>query len=196
VPRASESGGRMLLLVLVLSLLAAPAEYVAHESGHHLMARFFGADATLHFDRVTLAPGTDLSRMQRLLFVAAGPAVDAVVGLVGLFFLIRRYSPVALVFAIWLARPLQFLPQLLGLDIPAFALADGLAGTDEGQIAAALGVSPLAFIWAEMAVVAPLLALIVLRLPSTRRLAILSVLSIGVLVGWASWLAWGPYVLP
>jgi hypothetical protein len=186
----------MLLLLFVLSLLAAPVEYVAHESGHYLMARFFGADATLHFDRVTLEPGTDFTRAQRLLFVAAGPAVDAVVGLIGLSLLMRRYTPVALVLAIWLARPLQFLPQLLRLDIPAFALADGLAGTDEGQLAAALGVSPLAFIWAEMVVAAPLLALIVLRLPRTRRLAILSVLSSGVLVGWASWLAWGPTILP
>lgn len=196
VQRRSELGAGMLVVLLVLSLLAAPVEYVAHEGGHYLMARFFGAGATLHFDRVTLDPGSELSQVQRLLFVAAGPAVDAVVGVIGLLLLLRRYTPVALVLAIWLARPLQFLPQLLGLDVSAFALMGGLADTDEGRIAATLGISPRAFIWAELAVATPLLALIVLGLPATRRLAILSVLSIGVLVGWAGWLAWGPHILP
>jgi len=186
----------MLVLLFMLSLLAAPVEYVAHEGGHYLAARLFGADATLHFDRVTLDRGARLSDTERLLFVAAGPAIDGIVGVTGLLLLVQRYTPLRLVLAIWLARPLQFLPPLLGVDLPLFALAGGLADTDEGQIATTLGLSPRAFIWAELALAAPLLALIVLRLPATRRLAILSVLSIGVMAGWAGWLAWGPLVLP
>lgn len=196
MPRGSETGGRMLALLFMLSLLAAPIEYVAHEGGHYLAARFLGADATLHFDRVTLDPGARLSDKERLLFVAAGPAIDGIVGLTGLLLLVQRYTPLRLVLAIWLARPLQFLPPLLGVDLPIFAVAGGLAATDEGQIATALGLSPRGLIWAELAVAVPLLALIVFVLPPTRRLAIVSVLLIGVMAGWAGWLAWGPLVLP
>lgn len=186
----------MLALLFLLALLAAPVEYVAHEGGHYLAARYLGVDATLHFDRVTLAPGPELSARERLLFIGAGPAVDGIVGLTGLLLLLWRYTPLRLVLAIWLARPLQFLPPLLDIDVPLFALGGGFAGTDEGQIAAALGFSPRQALWLEMAVAAPLLALIVFRLPAGRRLAILAVLTIGVAAGWVGWLTWGPRILP
>jgi hypothetical protein len=70
-------------------------------------ARTFGAHPTLHFDHVAL-DATHLDSMQHLLFTAAGPVPDWVVGIGGLVFLARRYTPLALVLAISIARPLQY----------------------------------------------------------------------------------------
>src|SRR5262245_3126771 len=125
----------MLALLFVLAVLSAPVEYVTHEGAHYVAARLFGAKATLHFDRVLLQPGSQLSELQTLVFTAAGPAVDWIVGLAALALLLRRFTPMRLVLAIWVARPLQFVPALLGID------PSPLGGTDEGVVAAALGLS-------------------------------------------------------
>ena len=185
-----------LALLFMLSLLAAPVEYIAHEGAHYLAARSFGAQATLHYDHVALEGGAQFSPVQRLLFVAAGPAVDWAVGLLALLFLVRRYTPMRLVLAIWVARPLQFLPALLGMDFLYFGRGESVGGTDEAVLAEAIGMSPQALVWLELAVALPLLAIIVLVIPAPRRLIILSVMSVGVLAGWAGWLTWGSYVLP
>ena len=99
-----------------------------------------------------------------------------------------------LVFAVWLARPLQFLPALLGIDLSLLGFGADLRFTDESVLGQAVGLSPPAFIWLETAVAAPLLALIVFLTPPPR-LAALVTLTGGVLAGWAGWLALGPYVL-
>jgi hypothetical protein len=93
-----------LVLLFVLSVLAAPVEYLAHEGAHYLAARGFGVPASLHFDQVDL-PGVErLSDVQRLVIVAAGPAIDWIVGLVGVVFVVARFTPMRLVLAIWIAR--------------------------------------------------------------------------------------------
>src|SRR6185503_13651683 len=148
---------KALAALFALSLLAAPVEYLAHEGGHYLAAKLFGANPTLHFDRVALAAGTRLGPWESLAFTAAGPFVDWAVGIAALLLLVRHFSPLRLVFAIWLARPLQFLPALLGIDLPSFGSGD-LRFTDEAILARAVGLSPEAFIWLETAVAAPLLA--------------------------------------
>ena len=185
---------KALAALFALSLLAAPVEYVAHEGGHYLVAKLFGANPTLHFDRVALSAGARLGPWESLVFTAAGPFVDWVVGVAGLLLLVRRYSTLRLVFAIWLARPLQFLPALLGIDLPAFGSGD-LRFSDEAVLARAVGLSPEALIWLEMAVAAPLLAEIVLLIPSSR-LAVLATLAAGVFTGWTGWLIFGRYILP
>jgi hypothetical protein len=53
-----------------------------------------------------------------------------------------------------------------------------------------------AVVWLELVAALPLLALIVWAVPAGCRLAVLSVMSIGVLAGWAGWLALGSFVLP
>lgn len=186
----------MPMLLLVLSLLAAPVEYVAHEGAHWLVARLYGAHATLHFDRVTLDGGARLTDLQSVLFAAAGPAVDWIVGLGALLLLVQRYTPLRVVLAIWVARPLQFLPALLGIDLAQLGVGGSLRGTDEAVVAGAIGVSPEAVLWMELAVAVPLLALIAFCIPATYRLTVLCVLCIGVLAGWAGWLTVGPTLLP
>ena len=197
MPSTAEKGSSLakaLLPLFALSLLAAPVEYLAHEGAHYLAARLFGANATLHFDRVSLG-GARLGPWQSLAFTAAGPLADWVVGIAALLLLVRRYTLLRLVFAIWLARPLQFLPALLGIDLPSVGSGADLRFTDEAVLARAVGLSPEAFIWLETAVAAPLLAEIVLLMPPPR-LAVLATLAIGVFTGWAGWLIFGQYVLP
>jgi len=197
MPSTAEKGSSLakaLLPLFALSLLAAPVEYLAHEGAHYLAARLFGANATLHFDRVSLG-GARLGPWQSLAFTAAGPLADWVVGIAALLLLVRRYTPLRLVFAIWLARPLQFLPALLGIDLPSVGSGADLRFTDEAVLARAVGLSPEAFIWLETAVAAPLLAEIVLLMPPPR-LAVLATLALGVFTGWAGWLIFGQYVLP
>lgn len=187
-----ESG---LIGLLILSLLAAPVEYVAHEGAHLLAARALGAEATLHFNRVTLDGGAQLGPWQSVVFAAAGPALDWIVGLLGIALLVRGYTPLRLVLAIWVARPLQFLPALAGIDLGWLGVGTDLAFTDEAVMAGAAGLSPPTFIGLELVAAAPLLALIVWSLPP-RRSAVLAVLTVGVLGGWAAWLVWGRHILP
>lgn len=184
---------KALAALFALSLFAGPVEYLAHEGAHYLVARLFGANATLHFDRVSLG-GARLGPWEGLAFTAAGPLADWVVGIAGLLLLVRRYSPLRLVFAVWLARPLQFLPALLGIDLSRLGFGDDVRFTDEAVLALAVGLSPQAFIWLETAVAAPLLAEIVVIIPPPR-LAALATLTVGVFAGWAGWLILGPYVL-
>jgi hypothetical protein len=181
-------------VLFVFSLFAGPVEYLAHEGAHYWVARVLGANATLHFDRVTLAGGR-LGYWDNFAFAAAGPFVDWVVGLAALWLLARRYTPLRLVFAIWLARPLQFLPALLGIDLTVLGFGSNLRLTDEAVVAQAMGLSPAALIWLETAVAAPLLAEIVVLMPPPR-LAALVTMTVGVLAGWAGWLVLGPYMLP
>jgi hypothetical protein len=185
-----------LVLLFVLSVLAAPVEYLAHEGAHYLTARGFGVPASLHFDQVDL-PGIErLSDVQRLVIVAAGPAIDWIVGLVGVVLVVVRFTTMRLVLAIWVARPVQFLPWLLGVDGPYFGLGGSLLGADEVTMAGLLQLPPHAVIWLELVAALPLLAVIVWAVPAGCRLAVLSVMSIGVLAGWAGWLALGSFVLP
>jgi hypothetical protein len=191
---SATPGGLMLLFVL--SVLAAPVEYLAHEGAHYLAARGFGVPASLHFDQVHL-PGIELlSDVQTLVIVAAGPAVDWIAGLIGVAFVVVRFTPMRLVLAIWVARPLQFVPALIGIDVPYFGLGGSLRGTDEVTIATVLKLPPHTVIWLELAAALPLLAVIVWAVPAGCRLAVLSVMSIGVLAGWAGWLALGNLALP
>jgi hypothetical protein len=185
-----------LLPLFVLSVLAAPVEYLAHESGHFFAARSFGVPATLHFDHVALPDGAVLSNLQRVLFVAAGPMVDWAVGLAGLLLVLRRFTPLRLVLAIWLARPLQFLPSLIGVDLAYLGLGGSLEGADEVSLARLLSLPDHLIVWLELIAAVPLLVLLVLAIPAHQRLSALSVMSIGVLTGWAGWLALGGYVLP
>jgi hypothetical protein len=134
--------------------------------------------------------------VQNLLFSAAGPIADWVVGIVALVFLARRYTSLALVLAVWVAHPLQFLHGLLGIDLSELGNPDGLAGTDEAVIGQALGVSARVVIGIELCLAIPLMLLIVYYMPSGRRAPIIGVLTSGVLLGWAGWLALGPYLLP
>ena len=198
MPSTADQGSslaRALPALFALSLLAAPVEYVAHEGAHYLAARLFGANATLHFDRVSLGGGARLGPWESLAFTAAGPLADWVVGIAALLLLVRRYTLLRLVFAIWLARPLQFLPALLGIDLSPLGFGADLRFTDEAVLARAVGLSPEAFIWLETAVAAPLLAEIVLLVPPPR-LAALATLALGVFTGWAGWLVFGQHVLP
>jgi hypothetical protein len=187
---------RRLLAVFLLSVLAAPVEYLAHEGAHFAVARLYGLPATLHFDRVTLPPGTRLGDLENALFAAAGPAVDWIVGLTALTLLVARYTPLRLVLAIWVARPLQFLPGLIGIDLPVLGAGGSLDGTDEGVVAAALGLPAQGVIGLELAAAMPLLGLIAWCVPAPGRLATLATLTLGVLLGWAAWLAWGAFLLP
>ena len=190
-------GTRVRLLPLfLLSLLAAPVEFLAHEGGHFLVARSFGVPATLHFDHVALPDGAVLSGLQRLLFIAAGPMVDWIVGLAGLLLVWRRLTPVRLLMGIWLARPLQFLPSLIGLDLVYLGLGGSLQGSDEVSLARLLSLPDHFIVWLELFAAIPLLVLLAAAIPAPCRLATLSVMSIGVLTGWAGWLALGGYVLP
>jgi hypothetical protein len=185
-----------LVLLLALAVLAAPVEYLAHEGAHYLAARGFGLPASLHFEQVDL-PGIErLSDVQRLMIVAAGPAVDWIVGLIGVVFVVVRFTPMRLVLAIWVARPVQFLSWLLGINVPYFGLGGSLRGTDEVTMAELLQLPPHAVIWLELVATLPLLAVIVWAVPAGCRLAVLSVMSIGVLAGWAGWLALGGLLLP
>jgi hypothetical protein len=184
-----------LLSVFLLSVLAAPVEYLAHEGGHFLAARSFGVPATLHFDHVALPQGAVLGNLQQLLFIAAGPVVDWIVGLAGLLLVLRRFTPLRLVLAVWLARPLQFLPSLIGVDLGLLGLGGSLEGADEVSLARLLNLPDHLIVWMELCAAVPLLMLVVLAIPAHQRLSVLCVMSIGVLTGWAAWLALGGYVL-
>jgi hypothetical protein len=186
---------KALLALFALSLFAGPVEYLAHEGAHYLVARLLGVSATLHFDRVTLDGAGRLDFWEGLAFTAAGPLADWIVGVAGLLMLLRGYTALGLVLAIWLARPLQFLPALLGADLSPLGFGTDLRLTDEAVLAQAVGLTPRAFIWLETAVAVPLLAEIALLIPPPR-LAALATLTAGVLIGWAGWLTLGPYVLP
>jgi hypothetical protein len=185
-----------LLAVFLLSVLAAPVEYLTHEGAHFGVARLYGLKATLHFDRVSLPPGTSLGALENAVFAAAGPVVDWIVGLAALALLLQRYTPMRLVLAIWVARPLQFLPALIGIDVPLLGAGGSLEGTDEGVVAAVLGLPAWAVIGMELAAATPLLVLIAWRVPTPGRLLTLATLGLGVLLGWAGWLAWGALMLP
>jgi hypothetical protein len=74
--------------------------------------------------------------------------------------------------------------------------AQFLAGTDEAVIGQALGMSARQVILAELAVAIPLMLLIVYYMPVAYRVPIMSVLTTGVLLGWAASLPVGPYLLP
>jgi hypothetical protein len=185
-----------MLPLLVLSLLAGPAEYLTHEGAHYLVARAFGAHPTMHFDHVALEGSVRWGPVQNLLFTAAGPAADWFVGIVALIFLARCFTPLALVLAIWVSRPLQFLHGLLGLDLSQFGVSGELAGTDEAIIAQALGMSAQDVILIELIVAIPLMLLIIYYVPVGRRVPVITVLTTGVIVGWAAWLAFAPYLLP
>jgi hypothetical protein len=191
-----EATAGQLALLFLLSVMAAPVEFLAHEGAHYVAARGFGVAASLHFDQVDLPGAERLSHPQRLVIAAAGPAVDWVVGLAGVLLVVMRFTPMRLVAAIWVARPLQFLPSLLGVDIAYLGLGGSLGGSDEGTMARALSLPDHAVVWLELAVAMPLLILVVWAVPAGRRLVVLPVLSVGVLAGWAGWLLIGPYILP
>src|SRR5690348_14821712 len=101
----------------MLSVMAAPVEFLVHESAHYVAARVFGVAAALHFDQVDLPGAERLGNLQRLAIAAAGPAVDWMVGLAGVLLVAMRFTPTRLVLAIWVARPLQFVPSLLGVGV-------------------------------------------------------------------------------
>jgi hypothetical protein len=186
----------MLLILFVFSLLTGPAEYLTHEGAHYMVARAFGAHPIMHFDRIELPPSTHFTPAQNLLFAAAGPAADWAVGIVALVFLARRFTPLALVLAIWVARPLQFVHGLLGLDLTQLGISGDLVGTDEAVIAQALGVSASGAILTELIAAIPLLLLIFYYMPAVRRLRVAVVLTVGVLMGWVGWMAFASYLLP
>ena len=177
-------------------MLAAPVEYVTHEGAHFGVARLYGVQAALHFDRVTLPPDTRLGDLENAVFAAAGPAIDWIVGLAALALLLARYTLIRLVLAIWVARPLQFLPALIGIDLSLLGAGGSLDGTDEGVVAAALGLPAQAVIGMELAAAIPLLGLIAWCVPTPGRLTTLATLALGVLLGWAAWLTLGAGVLP
>lgn len=185
-----------MLLLLVLSLLTGPAEYLTHEGAHYLVARAFGAHPTMHFDHVALERSVHWGPVQGLLFTAAGPAADWLVGIVALVFLARRYTPLALVLAIWVARPLQFVHGLVGLDLSQLGVSGELAGTDEAEIAQALGMPAQDVILIELIAAIPSMLLIIYYMPVRCRLPVITVLTAGVIGGWAAWLAFAPYLLP
>ena len=198
MPVAANPGSgtaKGLLALFALSLFAGPVEYLAHEGAHYWAARLLGFGARLHFDRVSLEGAARMGPWENLAFTAAGPLVDWAVGIVALLLLARRYTPLRLVFAIWLARPLQFLPGLLGIDLSAIGFGSDVRFADEAVLARAVGISAAAFVWVEMAVAAPLLAEIVVLMPPPR-LATLAVMTVGVFAGWAGWLMLGQSVLP
>jgi hypothetical protein len=194
--QAWEATGGQLVLLFVLSVMAAPVEFLAHESAHFLAARGFGVAASLHFDQVDLPGAERLGNLQRLMIAAAGPAVDWFAGLAGVLLVVMRFTPMRLVLAIWVARPLQFLPSLLGVGVAYLGLGGSLQGSDEVTMAQALSLPGHSVVWLELVVAIPLLILIVLRIPAGRRLVVLPVMSVGVLAGWAGWLLLGPYILP
>jgi len=194
--QAWDTTAGQLVLLFVLSLLAAPVEFLAHEGAHYVAARGFGLAASLHFDQVDLPGAERLGNLQRLVIAAAGPAVDWIVGLVGVLLVVARFTPTRLVLAIWVARPLQFLPSLVGVGVDYLGLGGSLQGSDEVTMARALSLPDHSVVWLELAVASPLLVLIVLAIPAGRRLVVLPVMSVGVLAGWAGWLVLGPYVLP
>jgi hypothetical protein len=103
--------------------------------------------------------------------------------------LIQRYTPVRLVLAIWVARPLQFAPALLGIS-------GELGRTDEAVVANAIGISSQAIFWIELVATVPLLLLVVISIPAASRLPLHSILTLGVLSGWVGWLTWGARLLP
>ena len=83
-------------------MLAAPVEYVTHEGAHFGVARLYGVQAALHFDRVTLPPDTRLGDLENAVFAAAGPAIDWIVGLAALvafvvltILAVRKFRPIA-----------------------------------------------------------------------------------------------------
>jgi hypothetical protein len=194
--QAWDTTAGQLVLLFVLSLLAAPVEFLAHEGAHYVAARGFGLAASLHFDQVDLPGAERLGNLQRLVIAAAGPAVDWIVGLVGVLLVVARFTPMRLVLAIWVARPLQFLPSLVGVGVDYLGLGGSLQGSDEVTMARALSLPDHSVVWLELVVAIPLLILIVLAIPAGRRLVVLPVMSVGVLAGWAGWLVLGPYVLP
>ncbi len=184
------------MLLFILSVMAAPVEFLAHEGAHFVAARGFGVAATLHFDQVDLPGAERLGHLQRLLIAAAGPAVDWIVGLAGVLLVAARFTPMRLVLAIWVARPLQFLPSVLGVGVDYLGLGGSLQGSDEVTMAQALSLPDHAIVWLELAVAIPLLILIVWAVPVGRRFIVLPVMSVGVLAGWAGWLLIGPHILP
>ena len=88
------------------------------------------------------------------------------------------------------------MPSVLAINVPYFGLGGSLRGTDEVTIATVLKLPPHTVIWLELAAALPLLAVIVWAVPAGSRLTVLSVMSIGVLAGWAGWLTLGNLVLP
>lgn len=152
--------------------------------------------AALHFDHVVLPGGAALGHLQQLLFVAAGPVVDWIVGLAGLLLVLRGATPLRLVLAIWLARPLQFLPSLMGVDLGYLGLGGSLRGADAVVLARFLSRPDHLIVWLLRLVAGPLLILLALAIPARQRFLLLCVMTIGVLSGWAGWLALGGYVLP
>ncbi len=194
--QAWDATGGQLVLLFILSVMAAPVEFLAHEGAHFVAARGFGVAATLHFDQVDLPGAERLGHLQRLLIAAAGPAVDWIVGLAGVLLVAARFTPMRLVLAIWVARPLQFLPSVLGVGVDYLGLGGSLQGSDEVTMAQALSLPDHAIVWLELAVAIPLLILIVWAVPVGRRFIVLPVMSVGVLAGWAGWLLIGPHILP
>jgi hypothetical protein len=193
---ARDATGGQLVLLFVLSVMAAPVEFLTHEGAHFVAARAFGVAASLHFDQVDLPGAERLGNLQRLVIATSGPAVDWIVGLVGVLLVVARFTPMRLVLAIWVARPLQFLPSLLGVSLAYLGLGGSLRGSDEVTMAQALSLPDHAVVWLELVVAVPLLMLIVLAIPAGRRLVVLPVMSVGVLAGWAGWLLIGPSILP
>ena len=84
----------------------------------------------------------------------------------------------------------------MGLDLSQFGISGELAGTDEAITAQALGTSAQHVILIELIVAIPLMLLIIYYVPVGRRVPVITVLTTGVIVGWAAWLAFAPYLLP
>jgi hypothetical protein len=82
----------------------------------------------------------------------------------------------------------------LGINLAQFGLP--LAGTDEAKIGESLGMSTRSVLGIELGLAVPLMLVIIYCIPSTHRVPIIVVLTSGVLLGWAGWLALGPYLLP
>ena len=156
----------------------------------------FGVPATLHFDHVALPMGPRLGNLQRLVFARPVRWSTGSSAWRDVLLVCQRFTPMRLVLAIWVARPLQFLPSLIGLDLGFLGLGGSLQGADEVTLAQALTLPDHAVVWLELVAAIPLLLLIVLAIPARRRFAVLPVMSIGVLTGWAGWLVLGGYILP
>ena len=142
-----DATGGQLVLLFILSVMAAPVEFLAHEGAHFVAARGFGVAATLHFDQVDLPGAERLGHLQRLLIAAAGPAVDWIVGLAGVLLVAARFTPMRLVLAIWVARPLQFLPSVLGVGVDYLGLGGSLQGSDEVTMARTLSLRDHGIVW-------------------------------------------------
>lgn len=206
---ARQGISRFVIRWVAAGLVAAPLAVLTHEAGHYLAYRAVGLpEARLHFDSASHALEAPFWAEYR----AGGPAAagrlvapwriatGSIAGLAVTYALVLASCLVAARTFSALAVMLALASNVRAIPVGAMTLASwettSLRGTDEAHVAALTGVPEFALVLVAAASLLGSAIWIFRRAPRPQRPMTIAVALVGLLMGFGTYMAVGPWVLP